>query len=273
MNEIQKTELNILKEFIRVCKEIGAPYFLVCGSCLGAVKYGGFIPWDDDIDVGMRREDYELFLEKAPRLLPEYLFLQNYKSDRAIPFLYSKLRDSRTTMIEKSTAKLPINHGIYIDIFPLDGYPEKHLKRYELKKRIYKLQLLCAFDCDVRPHTRVFIAAERLLGFHKRCDRINRKLETLLRSCPTESSALWCNQGNWQGKREYAPREQYGRGTEAVFEGLKVCVPEKYDAYLTQKYGDWRADLPDEQKKSHHGVLICDAGVPYTRRLSKESPE
>ncbi len=268
MNDIQKKELDILSCFISVCNKLDLSYYLVCGSCLGAVKYGGFIPWDDDIDVGMKREDYEVFLRKAPHLLPEHLFLQSYKSDKAVPFLYAKLRDSRTTFIERSTRNLPIHHGVYIDIFPLDGYPEKGKGLFELKKRIYKLQQLCAYESDVRLHTRCFIAAERILGFHKRTNKTNQKLEKLLRSVSADRSMLWCNYGNWQGNKEYAPKEQYGEGAEAVFEGLKVRIPAGYNAYLTQKYGDWRAELPKDKQKSHHDYIVCDLERPYTVYLA-----
>lgn len=80
----------------------------------------------------------------------------------------------------------------------------------------------------------------------------------------TETSAIWCNHGNWQGKLEYAPKEQYGDGTWATFEGLKVRIPEKYDEYLTQKYGDWRAELPAEQQVGHHYAEVIDLNRPYT---------
>ena len=120
MTPLQQKELELLTLFIQICSQLELRYYLVCGTALGAVKYGGFIPWDDDVDVSMPREDYEVFLQKAPALLPEHVFLQNYRTDPAFPQIFSKLRNSNTTYIEKSAGKLPINHGIYIDIFPLD---------------------------------------------------------------------------------------------------------------------------------------------------------
>ena len=78
MNELQKTEFEMLKIFINICDQLNLKYFLVCGSALGAVKYGGFIPWDDDMDVGLLREEYDIFCSKAQELLPEGIFLQSY---------------------------------------------------------------------------------------------------------------------------------------------------------------------------------------------------
>ena len=104
----------------------------------------------------------------------------------------------------------------------------------------------------------------RMFGIHKKSHKTVAKYEKMISSYKTEDSKLICNHGNWQGKLEYAPKEQYGAGIEATFEDIKVVVPEKFDEYFTQKYGDWRADLPSEKKVSHHMPMICDTENPYT---------
>ena len=95
------------------------------------------------------------------------------------------------------------------------------------------------------------------------------KLEDALTRYKGPRSDILCNHGNWQGNLEYAPREQYGSGAWATFEGLKVRVPEKYDEYLTQKYGDWRAELPQEQQVGHHYAEVIDLTRPYTDYIEK----
>lgn len=266
MNDLQKKELEILKVFIEICEKLNLRYFLVCGSALGAVKYGGFIPWDDDLDVGMYREDYEIFLEKAPDLLPKHLFLQNYKTDPAFPQIFSKLRDSRTTYIEKSVAHLNMHHGIYIDLFPLDGYPldKKTQNALERKKTKYKRQLASACVVDRTLKSKVMCGYNRLLGYHKRTHTIAHKYETLVRQYPINISKLICNHGNWQGKLEYAPKKQYGNGMLVNFEDITVWIPELFDEYLTQKYGDWRADLPEDEKVGHHYYEIYDIDTSFS---------
>lgn len=266
MNELQQCQLALLKHFIRICDSLGLSWYLVCGSALGAVRHGGFIPWDDDIDVALPREDYERFLKEAPALLPEPLFLQNYRTDPAFPYVYSKLRDSRTTCIEGSTAHLPIHHGVGMDIFPLDGYPREQHRQvlFEVQKRWYLHLLGAAFAPPKKFRSEAEYRIKRMLGLHRRTAAIAASYDALLRKYPAADSAVWCNHGGWQGRLEYAPREQYGAGSLWEFEGLGVCLPEQYHAYLTQKYGDYMPLPPKEQQKSHHKYKIVDCGRPYT---------
>lgn len=268
MNELQQTEFELLKEFDRVCAELKLPYFLVCGTALGAVKYSGFIPWDDDIDVAMYREDYERFCREAPPLLPGHLFLQNFRSDPAFPQIFSKLRNSNTAYIEKTAAKLPINHGVFLDIFPLDGYPMGRIaqKWLELWKRLYGSMLLAAFDVPDAGLQKLW----RRLGLTKKTAKTAAALDRLIRRYPAAGSRVICNHGNWQGTLEYAPRWHYGKGIEANFEGLPVRIPEHYHEYLTQKYGDYTQDLPKEQQMGHHGYEILDCEKPYTMYIANQ---
>jgi len=266
MNELQQKEFDILKCFIEICEKLGLNYYLVCGTALGAVKYKGFIPWDDDIDVALPREDYTIFCEKAGALLPEGLFLQTFKTDPKYPAIFAKIRNSNTTFFEKTIANLNINHGVYIDVFPLDGYPrdKKSAKKLERKKQLYKLMLSSTFESECSFKVRILRKSFRILGVHRRTAKILAKYEKMISAYPINTSKLICNHGNWQGSLEYAPKEQYGNGACKSFEGLDVRVPEKYDEYLTQKYGDWRADIPVEEQVGHHLYSLLDLEKSYT---------
>lgn len=273
MNELQKIEYQMLQAFIEVCKQLNLNYYLLCGSALGAVKYQGFIPWDDDIDVGMPREDYERFCENAQLFLPEYYFVQTYRTNIDFPCIYCKIRDSRTTYIEKSVSNLDIHHGVFIDVFPLDGYPikKRDIYRLEMKKNRYKLQLACVYKMDSKQSfkAKLFFSFERFMGTHKRTQKIAGKLEKIISKWTIQTSEMICNHGNWQGKLEYSPKEHYGDGKMVIFEGLEVRIPENYDDYLTQKYGDWRAELPKEKQVGHHYYEICDLDRPYTEYIER----
>lgn len=272
MNDLQKKIFELLQIFVGICEKWNIKYYLVCGSALGAVKYQGFIPWDDDVDVGLLRQDYQRFLEVAPQELPDWCFLQNYKTERLFPHTFTKLRNSNTTLMESGASKLSINHGIFIDIFPIDGHPKSKAgqKLFELKQKMNTWIRFSVYENSDNPRIRKRNKILRLLGFHHRTAKAIERLNKLYSKYSTEDSELWCNYGNWQGKLEYAPRWHYGEGTWAVFEGLRVRIPEKYDAYLTQKYGDWRAELPEQLQRSHHKVTVCDVEKPYAFYLSEQ---
>ncbi len=273
MTGLQNKELSILRETIRVIDALKLKYFLVCGTALGAVKYQGFIPWDDDIDIGLPRKDYDIFCERAQELLPSNLFLQNYRTDPCYPLIFSKVRDIHTTYIESNVSMRDICHGVYIDVFPLDGYPhdEKEQQRLEHIKRKFLLSSLCWFKQSPTWKIKILVFGQRLIGMHRNTKRRIERFEKEISKWKLEESVLWCNHGNWQGKLEYATKEQYGNGTFAIFEGIRVRIPEKYDEYLTQKYGDWRAELPKEQQFGHHYYDICDLSRPYTDYIERLS--
>lgn len=272
MNDLQKAEFELLKIFIEICEKCGLKYYMVCGSALGAVKYSGFIPWDDDIDVALPRYDYDKFCEVAAHYLPSNIFLQNFHTDPQFPHVFSKLRNSDTTFIEKDTSHLNINHGVYIDVFPLDGYPveDSDARIFELKRKLLSWKQYCALKDKSKFKIRIRNSFFRVLGYHKRTHKTLAKLENLYKSFDLQSSKLWCNYGNWQGRLEYAPKEQYGDGVRTIFEGIEVVVPKSYDEYLTQKFNDWRADLPKDQQVGHHYYEVCNLNRSYKSYVKKE---
>lgn len=269
MNDLQKVQLDLLKLFTDICDRLGLTYYLVCGSALGAVKYGGFIPWDDDADVALRREEYEIFLKEAPALLPEHVFLQNYRTDPEYHLLGSKLRHSGTTYIEREVMDFNMNQGVFIDVFPLDGYPDDpgEIARFEKKKVYYERRRVVRtkYNRWATPkavRTNLVYILYKLFGYCKDTAKTLAAYEKMVSSYPTEGSRRWCNHSNWQGVLEYAPAEQYGDGVLMTFEGLTVRVPADYDAYLRQKYGDYTKDPPIEEQVPSHAYLV-DLETPY----------
>lgn len=257
MNAVQQRSFELLCQFTDICEKLGLEYFLVCGSALGAVKYDGFIPWDDDVDVAMKREEYERFLKEAPKMLPAHMALQNIHTNKAFPLLMTKLVNADTALIERGFLQLPIHHGIFLDIFPLDGHPEGKLRQswFEIRKWTYN-KLRCV----------AYRFGYRVFGLN----RIMLQYERMLKKYKCDTSALICNYGNWQGKLDYSPAEEYGNGAWMTFEGKKVRIPEKYDPYFTRKYGCWRDELPEEEQISHHDFLVCDPTKSYRHYLKTE---
>ena len=263
----------MLRKALDICDRFGLLYYAVCGTALGAVKYGGFIPWDDDIDIALPKDDYETFLRVAPDLLPDNLFLQNYRTDPELPLSGSKIRDVNTTFIESFHKDKDICHGVFIDVFPLGGYPNDPAERKRFDRKRNRLEnnrdARILFDRNLKYYVRYPRKGALHLLYRfgllrpQNAETI-RRIDELFSAYPTHASEIWCNYANSLSKIDYAPREQYGVGLWADFEGLRVRIPEKYDEYLTQKYGDWRADLPEDQKVGHHVTEITDLKQPYT---------
>lgn len=123
VRKLQQAQKTILLELDRVCRKLDLPYCLAFGSSLGAVRHHGFIPWDDDIDVYMRIQDLEKLQENADLFNAGY-FLQHHESDSEYGLMITRLRNSNTTLIEKTEIDRDINHGIFIDIYPLFNSPK-----------------------------------------------------------------------------------------------------------------------------------------------------
>ena len=260
MNKLQEKEFELLKLFIDICNKYDLKYYLVCGSALGAVKYKGFIPWDDDIDVALLRDDYEKFLEIAPHELPSWVFVQNCRTEPDYPHLGTKLRNTNTTYLEKDFKNLDLNQGIFIDVFPLDGYPNSIEEQKELeKKKMYFYRR--RFTKLAKPiHKDILLTIYSLLylffGMFKNTQKACLGNEELIKKYSPKESELWCNYANSIRKYEYSPKSHYGEGIFMKFEGLDVRIPEDYDGYLTLKYGDYKADLPDKLKVPSHHYLV-----------------
>jgi len=270
MNEFQKIQLELLKHFINICERLDLNYYLVHGSALGAVKYKGFIPWDDDIDVAMLRKDYDLFVKEAQSLLPDYLFLQNAGSDEEFPKFMSRLQDLRTTWVNTDIQKRNIKMGVFIDIIALDGCPhQENLQKKFLNKRMHFFRVAELFmDHGTKGihrgiRTNIIRVINNLTGIYKNSQKNVYNYERYCRTFDAAKSELLCESMEASAKAIF-PKQWFGAGLNCEFEGLTVKVPSNYDEYLTQRYGDWRVDLPEEEKYGHHFASIKDFGKSYT---------
>lgn len=139
IRQVQLTQLEILIEVDKICREHDIKYFLTNGTLLGAVRHKGFIPWDDDIDIGMCRKDYDIFLKIANKELDEKYFCQSIHSEADYYLPFAKIRKNKTKYIEASTKHLDINKGVYIDVFPIDNVPDNAIARFSHRIESYIL--------------------------------------------------------------------------------------------------------------------------------------
>lgn len=258
LRELQLVELEILLEVDRICRENSIEYFLDCGTALGAVRHEGFIPWDDDIDIGMTRDNYEKFIEIVPVKMKGDFFLQTTKTDNS-PYLYAKVRKNNTIFMEWNKRNLDMHHGIYIDIFPYDNVPdniEERNKYLNKCRKIYRLYLLRSTpDRDVPPKKSVkWIALailRRLIHYVFRVIPMQlienetiqvfkkyNKVETEYLACQMFNEIVYC-------KRDLFPLKQI------KFENhLFPCV-NNVDKFLTILYGDYMKLPPIEKRTGH----------------------
>ena len=146
--QIHSRLLLMMKELHRICTENNITYYIIGGTALGARRHNGFIPWDDDVDIGMPRPDYERFSQLAQEKFPEFLELRWYKNTKHSPFQFIKLVDNRTTL--KECFYDNYIEGLYIDIFPLDGVRQNSLFEQMRRKKIWSLHTMVMVNCATK---------------------------------------------------------------------------------------------------------------------------
>jgi len=270
LKRLQRMELEMLREVIRLCERHALRYFVLYGSCLGAVRHGGFIPWDDDIDVGLPRPDYEKFLTIAQAELPEKYFIQTGKTDPDYALTFAKLRNSESCFVEKSSARYDINHGVFIDLFPLDGFNGD--RGFLRKKKLYEIQLRHTVDTPYPSKLKkaVFQLAGALAPDYR---KVRDKLAQIITQKSYDESETVGNYCGEPPEIEMMPKEIFGNGTPVRFEDMTVMIPEKYDAYLRQLYGDYMTPPPEEKRVTNHACTIVDLDRSYREYTREERME
>lgn len=254
MKQVWAVELDLLCEFDRVCKKLGLQYFLDSGTLLGAVRDGRFIPWDDDIDVIMLREDYDRFTALGPAEFKEPLFLQNAYTDVDYRRGLTQLRRSDTTFILKREVekRLPFNQGIWIDVFVLDGIaPEEELEQHFAEKQAVRKQI---GDVARQPGHDPMAVRELFRRYDGICKRYSdaQYLDTVMFKRNTQSLIR-------------LKREWYSKPVEMEFEGFRFPAPIGYHECLTQYFGP--EYMTPQMLSTDHGDMIWDTDVPYTETL------
>ncbi|MGX8687983.1 MAG: LicD family protein [bacterium] len=265
IDEIKKTELDLLCAFDSLCRENGLYYTLCGGTLLGAIRHKGFIPWDDDIDVFMPRPDYDRLLEgKDLDLsgLPSYMKVVSWREGESIfPFL--KLVDTRTTIESKYTDSAAAREHIWIDIFPVEGLPatrsrlEKLYKQTEVERRLILLKYSRLGEGTTRARALVkpFIKAA-LFPFNsvKMCEDLNRRASAYdFASGPYVGVTIW-----GYGTKERMLKAPFLKSVPVEFEGMYFPAPSNYHEYLSSLYGDYMQLPPEDKRKTHDMTAYLD---------------
>ena len=259
--EIQRIELESLDVLSKVCENI--EFFLYGGSLLGAVKYGGFVPWDDDLDIAMMRNDYEKLIKEAPALLPEGYELQEPRLNKRTPYPYTKLRKKDTVMVEYMYRNIKINHGVYFDIYPIDNLPDDDDKLLENQQQLQKLVLI--LQRRQSPSLSAPISGKRDLIKQMYCfgkflfARLipHTYLVNKMNFVMTEYNNINTNrQGNYFFPKPVNFFDGIYPSREVSFEGRKMLIPQGYKINLQNRYDDITQDPPEEKRIGHRPYIL-----------------
>ena len=259
IREIQQMELGIMEYIHEICQKIGVKYFLAYGSLIGAVRHKGFIPWDDDMDICMLREDYEKLQDYLISNPDERYEVMSYKNNLNYVYPFMKVQDNHTYLLEEDV-RIDSNMGIYVDIFPVDGYENDANFKNKMTKLIKKRQLSCYTFKGITNTKSVLNSLIRYISviifYFTNTNKYVAQIEELAKSRKVSDYEevdylIYKDMNKPVWRREWL--EQVTTGT---FEGKKFTIPKKYHEILTSDYGDYMQLPPVEQRVSHHDFKL-----------------
>ncbi|MBD5216472.1 MAG: LicD family protein [Bacteroidales bacterium] len=259
LEHLQKVILSIAKDIDRVCRENNIEYYLLGGSCIGAIRHEGFIPWDDDLDIIMTRPNYEKFLTIAKQQLdPEKYFVQEGLKDW--PLYFSKIRLKGTYLHEPEDSYATEEmHGIYVDVFCLENVPDSNISarlQYFLAKYYLCYQLSQRKYVSASFKKKLMIALSFPLHFTPLRNAVVNYIEKFNKRSTDRLGFLY---GRTKYRTSATSRKVYGKPRYVKFEDTTLPVPEKTHEYLTQMFGDYMKLPPENQRKGLH-LLSVDFG-------------
>lgn len=267
LRQCQLLQLNIAKEVKRICEKHNIKYFLNAGTLLGAIRHGGFIPWDDDLDIGMLRAEYDKFLEIAPVELNKKYFLQTWDSDPNYAMPFAKIRLNGTKYIEYNSRNVDIHKGIYIDVFPYDRIPDNNLRRIiqKYKSKFYWHLLLNKSKYEYVSEKQY---VKRLMcGLLKKIATIysyknlhDRFYKIMVKYNQTSTKKVVTFGGASSFEKESLEYEWIKEVIEKSFENTTFFIPKSWDEYLVHFYGDYMTPPPIDKRYEGHNIIECNFG-------------
>lgn len=256
LREYQFFLLDKMKEIHSFCNKYSIKYYIIAGSLLGAIRHKGFIPWDDDIDIAMMREDYDKFLKLAPQYLDSNIFfIQNAESDIEFWYPLTRICIKNTFLDFPCEAHLRSCKNAYIDVFPLDNVPEDGQLQIKQEKRIKKLIGLAHKKCysilPQNPPIQVFLkrfVATSLSLYSLRS--IESKIQREMSKYRNINTTCVCSMAShYSYKKQTMPKEYYGIPVLYQFENTEFYGPAKAHDYLLHLYGSNYMEVPEKKDR------------------------
>lgn len=266
LRESQLATLEIMSEIDKICKLLNIKYFLLYGTLIGAVRHNGYIPWDDDFDIGMKREDYDKFLSycylNSEKILP--FNLKNKRTDPGCWYNITRFCDTRYRC-EYSGWKYFKESGLFVDIYPYDGMgkedDKKYWKKILLKRRYYLKMLQLTYSDTKFPGSNLihkilnfpllFIARRKMpVHYLDKLERITTKFSW------DESDYVYCCTWGDEFHLPAYPKAYFEEFSYLKFEDREFLVPTHYDEILRTMYGDYLKLPPEDQRKPGHSYKV-----------------
>lgn len=263
LEKLHQVQLEMLDEFDGLCKKHGLSYWLDSGSALGAVRHKGFIPWDDDVDIGMMREDYDKFVAIAKKELPSNYVVQDHLTDPYFKDFHIKIIKLNTHFPQRFTSQYKYQ-GIQIDVFPFDYVPDTSKRTLRKCQRLQKFRYL-------------YFIVEREVMSH---NIVKRLVQRILKMVPSSlyRNYFECSCRKYNGTNaQYVTSHTYRMQRDKVrffkaedlvptkrikFEDREYGIMNNPDAYLKNMYGDYMTLPPEEKRECHlFGEIIFDTNI------------
>ena len=263
MEKVKAFQLEIMDEIHRVCVENNLVYYIIGGTALGAVRHGGYIPWDVDIDIAMPRKDYEMLEQISTTKLKERYIIKNFKNTLNYAYPHARVCIKNTLMYDKLQHLNPHEEvlGIYIDVFPLDNAPEDVKHQQEQIKMINRLKKLKNIK-RIRRYKKDFknMFIKNILSsslFWTNLDKLNAKFDSVCRKYEAMDTGLLCSMAShYKYEKQCMPVSVYGTPTLVKFEDRMYYAPEKLDEYLTRIYGDYMKLPPEKDRQANRDLFV-----------------
>lgn len=269
LKKVHQLELLLASEVLRICKKYDLKVVMLAGTFLGAIRHNGFIPWDDDMDFGMPRKDFEKFKTLCKSELDtEKFFLQTDQTDKNYPFNFLKLRLNNTRVSEEFSLDANVHSGIYIDIFPIDDISPNAIIRFVQLKGFWFFRNLLWIKCgygDIDRKQRLSFKFVKLISSIFSISFLKKmKHRCILMGQNSNADFVVVSDGSYGLKKETFPKEWLREVEIYPFDNMKIWGIRNYKAYLEHMYGDYM-QIPPEDQRNHHKRIDVDFG-PYAEK-------
>lgn len=273
LREFQKAQLSILKTVNEILTKHDICPFLVGGSCLGAVRHGGVIPWDDDIDIGLFRSDYEKARIILQKELPEKFILCDRHTEKEYPLNFYRIRMNGTAYVQDYSTRLNIHQGIFMDVFPFDARPDddklfkKQYKKSQFLKKCLSLKNMSFKKMGkIRPVKQlipIFIG-HIFVNRTRAQNKLDKVITQYNDSC--ENSKYLLNFLSIYDENDHVERKWLTNLKECDFDGVPSYITSFHDDYLSLLYGDYMTPPPKDKRTPHHGIVFASLTEEYQKK-------